>query len=69
MKISDCCPSRESGKDKTYVDFNNSVVEYFKDKQDQFLIINLNETDAAIKICRFLETKKIIDKIPWENKT
>lgn len=52
-----------------YLDYNNSVIEYFKDKPNQLLVINLKESDALEKICDFLEVEKTIESIPWENKT
>lgn len=52
-----------------YIDHNNSVLEYFKNKPDKLLVVNLNDQDALKRISRFLNTKKVPSRIPWENKT
>lgn len=52
-----------------YIDYNNSVMEYFKDKSEKLLVINLNEVNAVQKINEFLNSEKKIKRIPWENKT
>lgn len=54
---------------KDYIDYNNEVEAYFKDRPEQLLIVNLKEPDAAVKISKFLGSDKIIKEIPWENKT
>ncbi len=54
---------------KQYADYNASVIEYFKDKPEKLLVVNIKKHDALLKIAQFLGVKKIIDKMPWENKT
>lgn len=54
---------------RSYIDYNNAVMNYFKDKPEKLLVINLKEEEALEKICEFLHVKKIPSKIPWENKT
>lgn len=54
---------------KQHIEYNNGVIEYFKDQPEKLLVINLKEPDAAKKICLFLNSEKIIEEIPWENKT
>lgn len=54
---------------KHYLNYNESVIEYFKDKPNRLLVINLKEPDVATKISKFLNLKKDIKYIPWENKT
>lgn len=52
-----------------YIEYNTSVIEYFKDKPEKLLVVNLKEADVALKISKFLASKKVLTKIPWENKT
>ena len=52
-----------------YINYNASVIEYFKDKPGKLLVINVKEPNAALKISEFLNTGTIIDQMPWENKT
>ena len=54
---------------KHYNDYNNEIIEYFKDRPNDLLIVNLKEENAALKICNFLGTKKKLYNMPWENKT
>ena len=54
---------------KHYNDYNESVVDYFKDRPDKLLVVNVSESDAAFKISSFLGSKTPFEKMPWENKT
>jgi len=54
---------------KHYVDHYNSVIKYFEAQPEKLLVVNLKETDAAKKICHFLNSKKVIEKVPWKNKS
>ncbi|WP_299365905.1 sulfotransferase [Winogradskyella sp.] len=52
---------------KQHIDYNNDVIDYFKDQPEKLLVVNLKEKNAAEKISNFLQKK--LDTIPWENKT
>jgi hypothetical protein len=52
-----------------YIDYNNQVMAYFADQPDKLLVINLKEPHAAQTLSRFLNAKRPITHIPWENKT
>ncbi|MCH3881556.1 hypothetical protein L1S33_04130 [Tenacibaculum sp. K20-16] len=52
-----------------YIDYNDSVIKYFKNKPEQLLVVNLKEPDSLVKISKFLGISKNIGKVPWENKT
>ncbi|MDB9782705.1 hypothetical protein OAB88_06345 [Winogradskyella sp.] len=54
---------------KHYNDYNASVIDYFKDKPGQLLVINLKAPDAINKICVFLNKKNTLGEMPWVNKT
>jgi hypothetical protein len=53
----------------SYLKHNADVKEYFSDRPEQLLVVNLKEVEAAKKISAFLNTGKGIEEIPWENKT
>ena len=52
-----------------YINYNASVIEYFKDKPGKLLVINIKQPNASIKISEFLNTGTIVGQMPWENKT
>jgi hypothetical protein len=51
-----------------YIDYNNSVIDYFKTQPEKLIVVNLSEPNAAERICNFLNTKRTIEKVPWKNK-
>jgi len=52
-----------------YVRYNTEVVEYFKDRPDDLLMINLKDDDSYKKFCDFLGVSPRRDKFPHLNKT
>ena len=54
---------------QNYIDYNNSVIEYFKSHPEKLLVINLKDIGAAKKISEFLGIENELKEIPWENKT
>lgn len=62
-------PYDETVLKANYEAHNESVVQYFADRPESLLVVNLKDTDAAIRISNFLNTGKTIDRIPWKNKT
>jgi len=52
-----------------YDEYNKSVIEYFQDRQDKLLVINLKEQDVSRKLSLFLGAGKILEEMPWQNKT
>lgn len=54
---------------KQYIDYNNEVIDYFKNQPEKLLVVNLKEKNVTEKISNFLNSKKKLDTIPWENKT
>lgn len=51
-----------------YDNHNQRVIDYFRYRPDDLLVINLNSPDAMEKICDFLHIKYIGQKIPHVNK-
>jgi hypothetical protein len=54
---------------KHYIDYNNSVKEYFRHRPDDLLVLNVAEEDAYQKLCNFLNIRSDRQKFPWKNKT
>lgn len=54
---------------KSYVDYNNSVVEYFRHRQSDLLILNVAKAGAYRKLCEFIGKPTTFEEFPWENKT
>ena len=48
---------------------NQDIIEYFKKRPDDLLIINLSEPNAYQKFCQFINVKSDKKTFPWENKT
>jgi len=54
---------------KHYIDYNNSVKEYFRHRSDDLLILNVAEDGAYLKLCEFLGEEPVREGFPWKNKT
>lgn len=54
---------------KHYEDYNAAVINYFKERQDDLLVINLSEADSFNKFITFLGVSSEFLDFPWENKT
>lgn len=52
-----------------YEKHNRDVIEYFKDRPNDLLIINLSEKGAYQKFCRFIGIEPTSESFSWENKT
>ncbi len=53
---------------KGYREHNKEVLDYFSDKKDQLLVINIFQDNAWDKICNFLDCKKPEIDFPHKNK-
>jgi hypothetical protein len=54
---------------QSYVDYNNSVIEYFRHRPEDLLVLNVAERGAYRKLCEFLNQPVTQEEFPWENKT
>lgn len=54
---------------QSYIDYNNSVIEYFRHRPGDLLLLNVAEKGAYAKLCEFLDVKTNKTDFPWENKT
>lgn len=53
-----------------YESHNKEVINYFKERSKDFIVLNLKQTQDFDKLCNFLNVKNpIITAFPWENKT
>lgn len=54
---------------KFYNDYNASVIEYFRYRMNDLLVLNLNEDGSYIKFCDFIGMKPKYENFPWLNAT
>ena len=54
---------------KSYIDYNNSVINYFRNRPNDFIVINLSDKGSYNKLMSFLEIDSPFFDFPWENKT
>jgi len=52
-----------------YLKHNKDVLEYFKDRPDDLLVINLKDEDSYKRFCKFLDQREILKKFHYLNKT
>jgi hypothetical protein len=52
-----------------YEKHNQDIINYFKGRPDDLLIINLSEKDTYLKFCNFIGVVPKRKTFPWENKT
>lgn len=52
-----------------YIEHNQAVKAYFRDRPDDLLVINLAEPDAYQRFTAFLDVTSPYDSFPWENKS
>lgn len=54
---------------KRYNDHNNFVMDYFRHRPKDLLVLNVSEKNAYKKLCNFLGIKADMGEFPWVNKT
>jgi len=54
---------------KHYLDHNEKIINYFRGRPYNFLVLNLAEKESYKKFCNFLEIESPFTEFPWENKT
>lgn len=52
-----------------YNKHNQGVVEYFKFRPNDLLVINVSKKDDYIRFCNFINQASLHDSFSWENKT
>lgn len=53
----------------SYVKHNNEIIEYFINRPDDFIIINLSDPGSYQRLMEFLHIESPYERFPWENKT
>jgi hypothetical protein len=54
---------------QSYIDYNNSVLNYFSHRPEDLLVLNVADKSAYRKLCEFLNQPVIQEEFPWINKT
>jgi len=62
-------PYQKEALIQSYIDYNNSIINYFKHRSKDLLILNVAEKGAYPKLCQFLGLPLTTEEFPWENKT
>ena len=52
-----------------YINYNQNVIEYFKNRPNDLLVINLKEENSYKKFCKFLDKEPIRNNFPHLNKS
>ena len=52
-----------------YITYNTNVIDYFKDRPDDLLLINLKDEDGYGKFCEFLNQEPKLKTFPHLNRT
>ncbi len=52
---------------KFYVSHNESIMEYFRFRTRDLLVINVSEQGAYKQLCDFIGKQPVYDEFPWEN--
>ncbi len=54
---------------KIYNSYNDKVREYFKNRKDDFIEVNVSKKEDFIRLSQFLNVKSSMNDFPWYNKT
>lgn len=52
-----------------YQNHNNAIIEYFSDRPEKLLVINVSHKDSYKRFCDFIGQEAKRAEFPWENKT
>lgn len=52
-----------------YNEYNSSVIEYFRHRPNDLLVLNVAEDGSYQKLCNFLGVEPVGESFPWKNKT
>lgn len=55
---------------KAHYEWHNAqIIEYFKNRPNDLLVINISDPNAYKQFCDFIHEKPLYSQFPWENKT
>lgn len=69
MNIPDDDPYNKEMLIAAYEQHNEDVKEYFRHRPEDLLVLNVAESGAYQKLCKFLGVKSESKDFPWENRT
>lgn len=52
-----------------YERHNEAVIDYFRFRENDLLVLNLSERDSYLKLCKFLNKKPLYQEFPWRNRS
>ena len=52
-----------------YIEYNNSVIDYFKNRPENLLVVNVANQDSYERFVDFLGVTSTVSSFPWENRT
>lgn len=62
-------PYNKAALTASYEAHNRAVIEYFRHRPDDLLVLNVADADAYPRLCAFLGKPAVAAAFPWENKT
>ncbi|MFY0605787.1 MAG: hypothetical protein JXR10_03670 [Cyclobacteriaceae bacterium] len=66
--VSEADPFPKEQMMREYEKYNEEVIEYFKDRKDDLLVLNVSAKKDFSRFLRFLGTKSNLTDFPWEKK-
>lgn len=69
FNIEDSNPYNKNRLIKAYVEHNSAVLEYFRSRTEDLLVLNVGQNNAFKRLSEFLNVISIDRNFPWENKT
>jgi hypothetical protein len=69
FNTSDNNPYDEKTLKTFYNNHNKTVIDYFRNRPEDLLILNVSENNAYQKLCNFLNINCEQQEFPWKNKT
>lgn len=69
IKSSESNPYEKENAINCYEQHNRDVKDFFKDRQNQLLVLDVSASDAYSRLCNFLGMPQVEGDFPWENST
>lgn len=69
INSSEADPYEKGNAVRCYEQHNRDVTDFFKDRHQQLLVLNVSSPDAYAQLCQFLGKPELEGSFPWENST
>jgi hypothetical protein len=72
IRLHGTCDEDPYNKDKMiahYEHHNKTVIQYFRERPDDLLVLNLAEPQSYRRFLKFISSKSSLSGFPWENRT